>query len=95
MTFNALPLHEVVTEPKVKGKIIYVNEEKGWGFINSPDVRFTRIFFHWTGLEQNTLHFTKIKKGMNVEFKLVQLEDPETKEMKHRAIKIKVLNATN
>ena len=44
-------------EKRVQGKIIKVSDE-GWGFISSKDIKFTRIFFHWTSLKQDTLKFT-------------------------------------
>jgi cold shock CspA family protein len=91
MTNDNQILGNIPVGEKIKGKIIYVNQERGWGFINSPDVKFTRIFFHWTGLEQATKHFTEVEKGMDVEFKLVQLSDEETGQNKFRAIKIKVV----
>jgi hypothetical protein len=47
-------------EHRIKGKIIKVSDE-GWGFISSKDIKFTRIFFHWTSLKQGTLNFTGLK----------------------------------
>jgi len=73
-------------EKRIEGKIIHVEDDKGYGFISSPEIKFTRIFFHWTGLIQDTLNFTELKKGMKVEF-TPKLFD----EKKWRAIKIKVL----
>ena len=70
------------------GKIIHL-DEKGWGFITSPDIEFTRIFFHWTGLKQDTLNFKELKRGMRVEFTEKQSPDPEKG---WRAIKIKVID---
>ena len=69
------------------GQIIHL-DEKGWGFITSPDIEFTRIFFHWTGLVQNTVNFKELKRGMKVEFTEKQSPDPEKG---WRAIKIKVI----
>jgi cold shock CspA family protein len=54
------------------GRIIKVSE-KGWGFISSKDIEFTRIFFHWTALSQATLGFKEIRTGMKVEFTPVQI----------------------
>jgi len=76
-----------LNEPeKITGKIIHLEEDKGWGFIHSHQKKFTRIFFHWTALDKDTLNFTELEKGMIVEFILKQTED-----RKWRAIKIKVL----
>ena len=87
---------EVPTEPdetpvkpndtRIEGKIIKVSEQ-GWGFITSKDIKFTRIFFHWTSLKQDTLKFQELKNGMKVEFTPLEVEGKGW-----RAIKIKVLN---
>ena len=73
-------------EKRVKGKIIKVSEE-GWGFISSKDIKFTRIFFHWTSLKQDTMNFTQLKNGLKVEFTPVEVEGKGW-----RAIKISVLD---
>jgi len=73
-------------EKRVVGKIIKVSED-GWGFISSKEIKFTRIFFHWTSLKQDTLKFTELKNGMRVEFTPVEIEGKGW-----RAIKIRVLN---
>jgi cold shock CspA family protein len=52
---------------KVTGRIIKVSKA-GWGFISSKEIQFTRIFFHWTSLRQDTIPFLKLKIGMYVEF---------------------------
>jgi cold shock CspA family protein len=72
-------------EQRVKGKIIKVSES-GWGFISSKDIKFTRIFFHWTSLKQETLKFTDLKSGMKVEFTPVEIEGKGW-----RALKISVI----
>lgn len=58
----------------IEGKIIKLSEEGGWGFISSKEIPFTRIFFHWTSLSQDTLNFTELKKGMMVSFIPVEKE---------------------
>jgi cold shock CspA family protein len=77
-----------MTEGKeATGRIVKVNE-KGYGFIISPDIKFTRIFFHWTSLVQDTLRFDQLKKGMFCKF------TPKTVEGKGvRAIRIKIVSA--
>lgn len=70
---------------RVRGKIIKVSDG-GWGFISSKEIKFTRIFFHWTSLKQNTLKFQDLKNGMKVEFTPVEVEGKG-----YRAIKIEVL----
>lgn len=67
------------------GKITFI-DESGWGFILSKDVPFTRIFFHWTQLRQDTLNFKDIEEGMKVEF-----IPKETSDKGYRAYRIKIL----
>ena len=75
---------------RIIGKIIKLDMDGGWGFISSKEISFTRIFFHWTGLNQDTLHFTKLERGMQVEFEVLEVENKGL-----RAIKIKVLEDVN
>jgi cold shock CspA family protein len=72
-------------EKRVLGKIIKVSDE-GWGFISSKDIKFTRIFFHWTSLKQDTLKFPELRNGMKVEFTPKEMDGKGW-----RAIKIKVI----
>jgi len=83
------PVRSKDLEPKrIIGKIIHIQEEEGWGFITSHEdgYKFTRIFFHWTGLDKDTFHFLDLKKKMKVEF------EPKNMEQGLRAIKIRVLD---
>lgn len=57
---------------RIVGRIIKVSAA-GWGFISSKDIEFTRIFFHWTALRQDTLGFKELKTGMGCEFTPVQI----------------------
>ncbi len=57
---------------KVVGRIIKVSKQ-GWGFISSKQIEFTRIFFHWTSLRQDTIPFLELKTGMTVEFTPLQI----------------------
>lgn len=75
---------EKPNERRVTGKIIKVSDE-GWGFISSKEIKFTRIFFHWTSLKQDTKKFQELKNGMKVEFTPVEVENKGW-----RAIKIRV-----
>jgi cold shock CspA family protein len=68
------------------GKIIKLSTE-GWGFISSKDKPFTRIFFHWSALNGDTLNFLELKKGMMVEFECIAYQDKGW-----RAIKIDVID---
>lgn len=72
------------TKTRVRGKIIKV-AAKGYGFISSKDIPFTRIFFHWTSLEPDTLNFKALRSGMHVSFETLEVEGKG-----HRAIKVKV-----
>lgn len=54
--------------PRQRGTIHYLSPE-GWGHITSKDIPFTKIFFHWTALNNNAEgYFLTLKKGMEVEF---------------------------
>jgi cold shock CspA family protein len=76
-------------ETRVVGKIIKVSSQ-GYGFISSKEIKFTRIFFHWTSLKQETLNFKDIKIGMKVEFTPVEIPNKG-----FRAIRIIVLEGEN
>jgi len=73
-------------EARVQGKIIKVSSQ-GYGFISSKEIKFTRIFFHWTSLKQETLNFKDLKLGMKVEFTPVEIPGKG-----HRAIRIVILD---
>ncbi len=72
-------------EKRITGKIKKLSDE-GWGFIYSKDIQFTRIFFHWSALIQDTLNFKELKTGMEVEFKPIEIPNQGW-----RATKIKVI----
>lgn len=72
-------------EKRITGKIIKISDD-GWGFISSKEIKFTRIFFHWTSLKQDTIKFQELRNGMKVEFTPVEVQDKGW-----RAIKIKVV----
>lgn len=74
-----------MTDTKVVGRIIKVSKQ-GWGFITSKEIQFTRIFFHWTSLRQDTLPFLELKPGMIVEFTPLKIDGRG-----YRAVHIKVL----
>jgi len=61
-----------MTDIKAVGRIIKVSKS-GWGFITSKEIEFTRIFFHWTALRQDTIPFLELKVGMDVEFTPLQI----------------------
>lgn len=75
-----------MTDTKVVGRIIKVSKT-GWGFISSKDIEFTRIFFHWTALRQDTLSFPELKTGMMVEFTPLKIEGKG-----YRAVHVKVID---
>lgn len=74
-----------MTESVKIGKIVKIMLDKGYGFIISKDIPFERIFFHWSGLANDTLRFPELEKGMEVEFEAQQSDRG------WRAIKIYVL----
>jgi len=71
---------------KTVGKIVKLSP-KGWGFILSPSHQFTKIYFHWTALQQNTLNFNDLKIGMIVKFFTQRYKDYGV-----RAYKIEVVD---
>lgn len=73
---------------RMTGKItkLDLGDKGGWGFISSKQKKFTRIFFHWSALTQDTLNFVELKKGMEVEFTPV-----EVPEKGWRAIRVRVI----
>ncbi len=70
---------------RCRGKIFKILP-KGYGFITSKEIPFTRIFFHWSALLPNTLNFAELKEGMQVEFTPITVHDKGT-----RAIRIAVV----
>ena len=68
-----------------EGKITKLSD-RGWGFIMSSDLKFTRVFFFWSALVQNTLNFTDLKVGMRVRFIPIKYLDKGT-----RAIRVEVI----
>jgi cold shock CspA family protein len=75
----------------IKGTITQIVHPKpgkkgGYGFIVSPQLPYERIFFHWSGLQQQTLRFPQLKRRMRVELQLQH--DPIDG---FKGIKIKVL----
>lgn len=60
-------------KPSIKGKIIYLHP-KGWGFINSHDIEFSKVYFHWTGLITSGKNFKELQKGNIVKFNALKRE---------------------
>lgn len=77
---------EITKDTRMKGKVIRV-DPRGFGFISSKEIEFTRIFFYWTALVSNTLNFKELRTGMDVEFTPVSVP-----EKGYRAIKVKVID---
>jgi len=71
---------------RVVGKIIKISNG-GWGFISSMEIKYTRIFFHWTALRQDTLRFDQLKNGMKVEFTPLETEGKGWRAIKIRVVK--------
>ena len=74
----------------IKGKIFHLGN--GYGFIESDAIPYTRIFFHWQNLAHDTLHFTKLTRGMELEFVAIEEKNHRTGLMEWRAQKVKVVN---
>ena len=72
-------------EKRIEGKIIAVNK-RGFGFISSITIPFTRIYFHWTNLLPQTINFIDLKRNDPVDFICEKKADGS-----YRAVKIDVL----
>ena len=70
---------------RIEGKVIALNK-RGFGFIGSLKVPFTRIYFHWTYLIPETINFQQLKRNDPVDFILEKIGDGS-----YRALKIDVL----
>lgn len=70
---------------KIIGRIIQISRQ-GYGFISSKDIEFTRIFFHWTQLTQDTLPFLSLRVGMMVEFTPLRTPDKGWRAMRVRVL---------
>lgn len=77
-------------EPKlIRGKIFYVG--KGYAFLESEVIPYKRIFLHWQNLDHNTLDFTELERGMELEFRAVETKNDKTGKMEWRAQKARVV----
>jgi cold shock CspA family protein len=74
-----------MTDQKIVGRVIKVSKE-GWGFISSKNIEFTRIFFHWTALQQSTIPFLELKTGMHVEFTPLKIDGKGYRAMHIRVV---------
>jgi len=81
---------EQTEEKRIKGKITKLGPT-GWGFINSHDLPFTRIFFHWSKLKHTTTNFKELKIGMEVEFLPKHYKPTEDRQGGWHAIDIEVM----
>ena len=79
----------MTTDTKIIGRIIKVSKS-GWGFISSKQIEFTRIFFHWTALRQDTMTFLQLRTGMMVEFIPLKVPDKGW-----RAVHVRVIDVDN
>jgi hypothetical protein len=74
----------------IRGTIFHLGN--GYGFIESPAIPYTRIFFHWQNLDHDTLHFTKLKRGMELEFVAIEEKNLKSNKMEWRAQKVRVVD---
>lgn len=87
---DVIPLN-TTESPRIVGKIIKLKEEEGWGFIVSPSLKFTRVFFHWSDLLAGKT-FPELVHEDQVEFNYEKSYDKDTGDyMGLKAVKIKVL----
>jgi cold shock CspA family protein len=75
------------------GRILKVSRQ-GWGFISCREIEFTRIFFHWTALRQDSIPFLELRIGMEVEFIPFQIPGKGWRAVRVRAIKREKTNET-
>lgn len=90
-----ISMESIKTENKqITGKIIHLNQDKGFGFISSEDIKFERIFFHWTSLVGNKYKFTELKSGMKIKAEAFEVKPNEdnTKQRGWRAIRIEIIS---
>jgi len=73
------------------GRIIKLSE-RGYGFISCKDIPFTKIFFHWSALNNDTKNFQELRIGDNIEFEHLVLEGVDGQQDRHRALRIRVLD---
>ncbi len=59
---------------KFTGKILRLYR-KGYGFLSTPELEFTRVFFHWSVLTRESPNFTELTPNMSVEFTAREFED--------------------
>jgi len=77
-------------QKRYTGKIFQLNTKGGFGFITCHEIPFTRIYFHWSQLLQQTVNFLELKKGDEVEFNAIEVPNKGI-----RAIKIDVFESEN
>lgn len=76
---------------RIEGKIIHLDEE-GWGFFSSDEVKYERIFFHWSALSKGERNFKFLERGMRCTFDCVYIKASQDGQPDKgwRALKIKV-----
>lgn len=85
MTTEAVDTKFPFNDKRVEGKVIMINK-RGYGFISTKEVPYTRIYFHWTNLLPQTINFAEIRRGDPVDFILEKKDDGT-----YKAIKVDVL----
>jgi len=78
---------------RIEGKIIHLDEE-GWGFFSSDEVKYERIFFHWSALSKGQRNFKFLERGMRCTFDCVYIKSSRDGQPDKgwRALKIEVIN---
>jgi cold shock CspA family protein len=75
-------------DTRYTGTIIHTSPD-GYGFITTPEIPFTRIFFHWGALDHR-IKFLDLSKGQAVTFQVKEYPDKGL-----RAIKIQLVGDSN
>jgi|SRR5690606_35368231 len=62
----------IETAKRIRGSVIGVSS-RGFGFIETKEIPFTRIYFHWSALRN--IHFSELKYKDRVEFEVIEVAD--------------------
>ncbi len=81
------------TSKRIEDKVIHLDEE-GWGFFSSDEVKYERIFFHWSALSKGERNFKYLQRGMRCTFDCVFIKASKDglPDKGWRALKIKVID---
>jgi cold shock CspA family protein len=73
-------------ENRLQGKVTKVDKEKGYGFIQSEQMKFTRFHFLWSALLPASKEFLELEVGDRVEFQPLKKDDSGWHALKIRVV---------